>query len=351
MGVISDYVKQAKDEIAASYQQGGVPRAAGTALRKTAGAIIPAAQVAYDQVRTGAADALSPIFNLAEGAAGVQPGGLAPSSSPVQPPSNATLRGTSGAPAGAPVPAPTVFQGGKASAEPSQGNVTTPAVQTNLPARRVSISVAPDEEVPSLQPIAPPSATDTILGMLNDGTWSGMINARALAKRTDADRAASVAQQGADNSTANAVSGRIAANANAANAVTNAGKEQAQVGLITEQAKAAQAEAVKRQQVDALTREMVDPSTKPERRKEIERLLVAVHGKNPTAPTMHASPIFDALGQKVGERLYERQADGGWKDVTPKVALKDNAQAMAVVHDDKMSETEKRAKLQAMGYQ
>jgi hypothetical protein len=232
-----------------------------------------------------------------------------------------------------------------------QGQTMTPAAQTNLAPRRVPLIAAPMEgtAAPAVDPNVAVNAR--ISELMNDGTWSGMFNAKALARRTDADRAAGVAAVNATSGRMSAESGRIGAIAQMANANTAALREEASAGLITEQTKAAKYETDRRAKVDTLTAEMVNPATKPDRRKEIERQLVAMGGKNPAEPKIHASPIYDALGQKTGEKILERQSDGSWKDVSPKTPLRENAQAMAVVNDSKLSDEDKRTKLKSMGYQ
>ncbi len=95
---------------------------------------------------------------------------------------------------------------------------------------------------------------------------------------------------------------------------------------------------------------MTDPKTTPERRKQIEQILVAQHGKNVAQPQIHASPVFDSTGAKVGENIYERQADGVWKNVTPKPSITEDPRAAAIRDDPKMSREEKAKQLKTMGY-
>jgi hypothetical protein len=364
MGMISDYVRSGADNIAGAYKEGGVGKAFGTALRTMAGAV-PAASAAYDEAKTSAvgaaqpiiAAAADPVFKFAEGLTGTSAGGLAPSPAPAPAP----------APAGGPAPGGGLPGAGIISGSSTAGPVgASPAgPQTNLAPRNVPLitaAQAADVErrayAPTVyagaQPQAAPDPNAAIIASLNDGTWSGMINARTMAKRTDADRAAAVAATGAQSGVLNAASGRISALANAANAQTNAMKEQAQAGLIGEQVKSSQAEQSRRADADKLAKEMADPKTTPERRKEIERILVAVHGRNPTQPQVHASPVFDAMGQKVGENMYERQPDGSWKNVTPKPSINEDPRAQAIKAEfasGRIKDSEARQRLQAIGYQ
>lgn len=355
-----------------TFQPVNVPPAASTPTSIAGGPLDPGANVRSDiasEYNRGAAVSPAAGVGLAAREALVSPvsrvgGALADAgkaalnfagrvASPIADAARAFVSGTPPAPdvATAAVPAPAAPQGiisgsmgpvspvvpATAPVTPTAPGATLP-VAPNGPQRRVTINYVGDQ-----QPAAP-DPTAQILALQNNGTWSGMLNAKTLAKRLDADRAAKVAAQNADTL-------RMEANQRASSASATNAKTAAETGLIEQNAQAAQYTQQQKQQIDAMTREMADPATPPARRKLLEQQLVAIHGRNPTQPQVHATPIFDATGQKVGERLNERQADGSWKDVTPKVALKDNPQAMAVVADQKLSDSDKRAKLQAMGYQ
>jgi hypothetical protein len=178
---------------------------------------------------------------------------------------------------------------------------------------------------------APPPPVDPIAvakSMRGNHTLSGIINAGHYLRQYNADAANKVASENADTNrlnantqdkigTANAETSRFNANTNAFEATTRAGTADVNNERTRGDIEKGALDLQERKAKQALNAELADPKTTALRRKQIEQILVAQHGKNPAVPQIHATPIFDENGQKVGENLYERQADGTWKDVMP----------------------------------
>ena len=227
------------------------------------------------------------------------------------------------------MPQPTPANGQAANGTTAEGQPAAadgaPAatVSPHLGPRNVSISILPEEATPSLRrdPVDPNAS---ILASLNDGTWSGMLAARTMAKRLDADRTAAVAAQNAATARFGAETGRMGTISEAAarslNARSGAARDAAQIALVNEQVKAQQVEIRKREQLETLNKELNDPNTTGERRKQIERELVILHGRQPVEQKSQVQTVsvYDPVtGQKTGEKVVERGQDGTWRDVTP----------------------------------
>lgn len=343
----TSYISDAGDQIKDAYNRGGLATAAGQTIRSGLGAVPAIISGAADVGRMKLSNDLEPIFKAVEGIAGVEPGGLMS-----QPPAAAPrVSRPAGMPARPPVPlvgptAPATDVTTTPGAQPAAGGVISAG------APRPNVTVRYIENQPTVQGPTPVDPTMTAMNQINDGSWSGMINGKQALKRIDADRAAQVASTQAATGVANAETARIGATAGMVNANANAAESAAKTSLTNEGVISARYAQEQKLQQQKLSAELLDPKTTPERRKQIEATLVALHGKNPTQPAVHASPIFDAMGQKTGEALYERQADGNWKNVTPnsRPAIDQNPQAAQIRDDPNMSREDKLKKLQALGY-
>jgi hypothetical protein len=135
-----------------------------------------------------------------------------------------------------------------------------------------------------------PAAVDSsadVLKMQNDGTWSGMINARTLAKRVDADRQAQIAAAGAEIGRYGASTQRIGAETQAMTGQATAEREHALaqgVGF-ENQNKATMADLVKE----------LKTSTDPEKQRQLRDNILVMHGRDPRENAFKIAQYEDAI--------------------------------------------------------
>lgn len=409
--------ESAPGPISAAYAQGGLPRAAGTALRMVndLATMFTPAGAALAGGRADAVQAFRDAPNAARGAGAYIREGLVGGMSrgmelgANNPSTNAGGEFLKGAFGIADAPSPPVVA--NRAAGPSLN--APPPLPENVPGRSVplisdglqvsrtgnNVSISGDgppppramqtvegrnaqlraayaptvyagepSSTPSLQRDAPGSGgapagyADTFaaraLELAKDGTWSGAVYRKGLATAARAYADAAGGDAARANANANQLDSTSRARSSSADTgLKNAQKASEEIKALAEERSgknkdaAARAKLLAQQRMEALLQEMMNPATTPERRKLIETSLVAAQGKNQQQPQVQATPVFNAAGMKVGERLNERQPDGTWKDVTPPpVPLKDNPRAMAIARDPDLGDKEKRAQLRAMGY-
>lgn len=140
------------------------------------------------------------------------------------------IRGSSPA-----LPMPAVTPAAAVTAAPAPAPMASLALPSASRASRgpISVTVAPDEVNPSMRRDAP-DVNQQISDLYNNGTWSGMSNAKMLAKRVDADRANAVATSSADTARIGAQTGQLSAITNALRARTDASKSAMEEGLLGE---------------------------------------------------------------------------------------------------------------------
>jgi hypothetical protein len=197
------------------------------------------------------------------------------------------------------------------SATAPGGTLITAAQAADV--QRRAYAPTPYAPTPSLEPIAQdPNAA--ILAQLNNGTWSGMMNARTMAKRLDADRAAAVAAQGAETNRlgtlASAEIGRTNAAVNARNADTSAFRAGtdarladssiAKTGAGIEHTKAVTANEVQRGKAGAI--ELAD-------REEMDRLRRAAVAGDQKAAERYRAVNAAKAGKNPEEEVNQRLLD------------------------------------------
>lgn len=311
---IGDYLQDAGSEIASSYRKRGPLVAAGTTMRAALGAVPAIGSAMYDEGRIQAADALTPAFQIAEGATGVNPGGLLPSpraaapapaqGAPAAPAAQDTGVDASVAPAGpqaAAAPAARPLQVSDAggirtitdNATPEEASQRYADASQQFARQRFLDAKARAQDPRYQQANAPaigagvPDVNAQITALQNNGTLSGMINARTLARRTDADRANAVA-------VTNAAANTTSAGASATNAATTAAKAGPEIQHMSAVAQGVNFENQGKATVANL-RARLAAATDPEERRRISDELLVNQGKDPKENAFKIAQYEDAI--------------------------------------------------------
>lgn len=216
---------------------------------------------------------------------------------------------TTAAPA-APVPRQTIggVIGGSSTtapaASPAPMLASAPAAQVRAAVNPAAYAPTQYSPTPSLQPIPEEDPNAAIMKALNSGTWSGMMNARTLARRRDQDRAAAVQATQAETGRIGAESSRLGAMASVANASTSAARAAndarlTDVQLAGEKQKQelTAIELADRQEMENLRRLAAQGDEKALAR--YRSVMAAKAGKDPTTQTNEK--LLDAYIKSVGE--------------------------------------------------
>lgn len=277
MGAISDWVQSEGRDVANVNATAGPSAAAGRTARSVVQAPLVAAGAALPDLRDAASSvgnavksaggAISDFSRGFTGAPAAAPAAPAQPSTAVQPVNPYMADG----PPGAPVVSP----GGATETPGSTAASPTPVAANDESARPANVRAY--LRIPSAPANTTPGPIDSAaraLAMQNDGSWSGMFNAKLYGHRVDADRAAGVAAQNANVGAYGAETGRITGLANA----QRAGAETSQVeqGTITARYNLGQ-----QQELKALTMKLQDPSLSDKDRRDLEQQLWILHGKPP----------------------------------------------------------------------
>lgn len=282
---LDQFVRSERREVDA---QSSPAASAGRAARATietplvaAGSAVPDLRDAGNSAIGAVKGAGSAISDFARGFTGSTPA-AAPNpkiGGPVDPLSSTTMTGGGSSMAAASGP-----MGGEGAASPGAQAAAQPApaiapvyAANDEPARPSNVRAYLRVPAPPTNPNPGPINTAAeALGMQNDGTWSGMFNARLYGHRADADRNAAIAAQQANTGAYNAETSRISAAAGVPHTA-------AQTGLIEQQATAARYTLEQNKELKNLTMKLSDPSLSDKERKDLEQQLLILHGKVPRA--------------------------------------------------------------------
>jgi hypothetical protein len=166
-------------------------------------------------------------------------------------------------------------QGGAA---PAAG--ASPAIASGVPLIR-RVTMLPDEPNPGIGTPAAADPTTSILAQLNNGTWSGMMNAHTMARRLDADRQAAVAQQQADIAGRNADTSRLGAETQEQNAVTAASRASSENAHTAAIAEGMGYDNKGKKQLSDLEDQYAKPRTDPQKKRELGDQILTMKGKDP----------------------------------------------------------------------
>lgn len=405
MGIISDYLKDAANQVSGAYKQGGIPGALGAASTGLRGLVPAIADAAYQGAAPLATDALTPAFKFAEGAAGSRPGELfqsqpvpsvaaakpaAPAQTPLGVPRNVALR---------PAPEmPVNDMPGMAAPIPGGGGRTTIRVG---PDGRRSIVVEGDPQAQAAAPVAsvpsvasagadPGARTLTMPGLVGDKFFKQYDEAQRYASPVYAGGVGpGYAMNAADAAAATNAAARVAndryiadqqaktagntnqvANLNAIASLRNAdtlafaassnaqetGARIAKLGQetqdISERTKALQLTEAQKAQALKLQEQIVLEQD-PKKQRALQNRLYAITGRPQPKFQVIEVPGVGADGITPIKTPYILDEEGNARPAVAPQGIGTDPRALAIKADlasGKLKEAEARARLAALGY-